>query len=127
MPAQRHAEFARRLHRTLDASGFLIGSGRIGALAEQYDVSRETARKWLGGLALPEMGRLIDLARQHNVSFDWLATGRGSMTGGLSVGDAAAPYMDADETRLLSLVRGLSRKRRKALMAFLEPADRSER
>jgi len=57
MPQPPHAEFARRLHRALDTSGFAAGRRRTGALSEYYGVSRETARKWLGGLALPELDR----------------------------------------------------------------------
>jgi hypothetical protein len=116
-----HAEFARRLHRVLDASGFAVGRRRTGALAEHYDVSRETARKWLGGLALPELDRMIELATDHRASFEWLSTGRGTMKGGpLSVRDAQEKYGDLEEARLMGLVRKLSRKQRRALLDLLE-------
>lgn len=123
MPPARHDAFARRLQRTLDATGFASGRARTGTLAAHFGVSRETARKWLAGLALPELERLIELARRHRVSFEWLATGRGTMAGGgLSLRDTAPRYADADEARLLGLVGRLSRKQRRALLDLLEPS-----
>ena len=62
-----HEDFAQRLRHALDYSGFAKGRARIGALAIQYNVSRETARKWLAGLSLPELQRMIDIAKQQRV------------------------------------------------------------
>lgn len=121
MPAP-YEGFARRLHQALDFVGFDRGRLRTGKLAAHYDVSRETARKWLSGLALPELERLIALSVHTAVSFEWLATGRGDMTTtrlGIRDGDHAA-YMDRDEARLIGLVRQLPPNARKAWITLLE-------
>src|SRR5688500_12935705 len=119
-----HDDFARRLHRSLDYAGFAIGRQRTSALAEEYEVSRETARKWLSGLALPELGRMIDISVRHGVSFEWLATGRGQLKGSLPVSESRARYGDQEELRLLGLLRKLPRRKRQALIALLDEADR---
>lgn len=117
-----HEDFAQRLRHALDYSGFAKGRGRIGALAIQYNVSRETARKWLAGLSLPELQRMIDIAKQQRVSFEWLSTGRGSVDGnGVAVRDAGGQYGDPEELHLAGLVHRLSRKKRRALIDLLEP------
>ncbi|WP_058835323.1 helix-turn-helix domain-containing protein [Luteimonas abyssi] len=121
MTQATHADFAQRLQTALDASGIAAGRRRTATLAELHGVSRETARKWLSGLALPELERMIELALHHHVSFEWLATGRGEPTReGLSVRDASLKYGDPDEARLLHLIRGLSRKQRRALIDLLD-------
>lgn len=111
--------FAKRLNRTLDEAGFALGRRRTAALAQEHDVSRETARKWLTGLSLPELPRMIEIAVRHQVSFEWLATGRGSPRALSAVADTRASYGDPEEARLLGLVRRLSRKRRRALLVLL--------
>lgn len=116
-----HAEFARRLQQALDAAGFAPGRRRTGALAELHGVSRETARKWLVGLSLPELERMMELAIRHHVGFEWLATGRGEPAPeGLGVHDAWLKYGDPEEARLLNLLRALSRKQRRALIDLLD-------
>lgn len=121
-----HKDFAHRLHQALDFAGFPAGRQRTGALSEHYGVSRETARKWLIGLALPELERMIEIAVQQRVSFEWLATGRGNLEGkGLHVREQPSKYEDAEELRLIGLVRRLPRKRRRALIQLLEEPPRS--
>ncbi|SFK95838.1 helix-turn-helix domain-containing protein [Lysobacter sp. cf310] len=121
MSTTPHDEFARRLHQALDFSGFAKGRARTGALASYYGVSRETARKWLIGLALPELERMLSIAVQQHVSFEWLATGRGTIEGkSLSVRDQTTKYSDPDELRLMGLMRKLSRKKRRALIELLD-------
>lgn len=112
-------EFARRLHHALDEAGFEKGRGRTAALATRFNVSRETARKWLTGLALPELERMMALALFSDVSFEWLATGRGSLRGGLRVEDEREAYGDADEQQLIGLVRRMSPVRRRAWLTLL--------
>ena len=115
-----HAEFARRLNWTLDAAGFVAGRHRTSLLSEHHGVSRETARRWLAGLSLPELERMIEIAVHHHVSFEWLATGRGTPKDRkLTVRDAALKYADPEESRLLDIMRGLSRKQRRALIDLL--------
>ena len=111
--------FARRLNRTLDEAGFAVGHRRTSTLAEEHEVSRETARKWLAGLALPELPRMIEIAMRHQVSLDWLATGRGDPRVASAVADIKAGYGDPEEARLLGLLRRLPRKKRRALLVLL--------
>ena len=77
--AAPYEKFADRLRQMLDRARFEEGRGRTGALADRYAVSRETARKWLTGLTLPELARIIELAKDFDASFEWLATGRGQV------------------------------------------------
>lgn len=116
-----HKDFAERLGKALDYAGFPGGAVRIGQLAEQYGVSRETARKWMRGLALPELERMLRLAVQQRISFEWLATGRGTLEGvNLHLREPSGKYEDAEELRLIGAVRKLSRKKRRALLQLLE-------
>ncbi|RPE81598.1 helix-turn-helix domain-containing protein [Vulcaniibacterium tengchongense] len=115
-----HRDFARRLNQALDYSGFAQGRARTGSLAREYDVSRETARKWLRGLSLPELERMLQLALDLQVSFEWLATGRGPLPGKLQVRENGPAYQDQDELRLMGLIRRMPRKKRRALIQLLE-------
>lgn len=121
MRSTPHEDFAQRLQQVLDYSGFPKGRARTGALALRYNVSRETARKWLTGLTLPELTRIISIAEQQNVSLEWLATGRGTLQGeALSVREEPGKYGDPDELHLIGLVRRLTRKKRRALLELLD-------
>lgn len=118
--AAPYEDFADRLRRTLDRARFVEGRGRTGALAHRYAVSRETARKWLTGLTLPELARIIELAKDFDASFEWLATGRGQVH--LGVGeDASFAYrrLTDDEGRLLDAFRSLPESKRRLLVDFL--------
>lgn len=120
MSAQ-HEAFARRLHQALDYAGFDKGRARTGKLAAEFEVSRETARKWLVGDALPELERMIAIAVRMQVSFEWLSTGRGSISAtGIRIGEGPATYMDRDDAKLLGLARQLDAEARKALITLLE-------
>lgn len=116
-----HKDFADRLHQALDYAAFPTDPARTGRLAEEYGVSRETARKWLRGLSLPELERMLQLAIRQRISFEWLATGRGTMEGvDLEVREQPGKYEDAEELRLIGLVRKLPRKKRRALLQLLD-------
>lgn len=117
--AAPYEQFADRLRKALDRAGFVQARGRTGALATRYAVSRETARKWLTGLALPELPRIIELARDFDVSLEWLATGRGSIP--LGVGEASATYrrLTDNEGRLLEAFRKLPESKRQLLVKFI--------
>lgn len=117
--AAPHEHFAGRLRKALDRNGFEQGRGRTSALANRYAVSRETARKWLTGLALPELPRIIELAGDFDVSLEWLATGRGPIPVG--VGETSAVYrrLSDSEIRLLDAFRKLPESRRQSLLKFL--------
>lgn len=119
MTRSSNAAFARRLNRTLDEAGFVVGRRRTAALAQEHEVSRETARKWLVGLALPELPRLIELAVRHQVSFEWLATGRGGPAAPSAIAESRGAYADPEDARLLGVLRRLPRKKRRALIVLL--------
>lgn len=114
--------FAQRLHVAMDLAGMKKGRSRTSELAAVFDVSRETARKWLNDLAMPELERLTEMAGRFGVSFEWLATGRGTPKGFHMVQDATAPYRveNREQARLIGLVGRLPRDQRKALLVLLE-------
>ncbi|MBR8435237.1 helix-turn-helix transcriptional regulator [Burkholderia cenocepacia] len=73
--------FSERLNKVLDACDTPPkGAGRQKTVAERWAVSQKGARKWLEGEAIPESTRLIAMAREYKVSFEWLATGRDPAT-----------------------------------------------
>ncbi|KZC22888.1 DNA-binding protein [Rhodanobacter thiooxydans] len=117
--AAPYEHFASRLRKALDQAGFVPGRGRTSTLATRYAVSRETARKWLTGLALPELPRIIELAKDFDVNLEWLATGRGPAAPG--VGEAGALYrrLSDNESHLLNAFRKLPEAKRQLLVKFL--------
>lgn len=117
--AATYKEFAERLRQMLDRARFEEGRGRTGALADRYAVSRETARKWLAGLTLPELARIIELAKDFDASFEWLATGRGQVH--LAVAEKSPAYrrLTDNESRLLDAFRNLPEPKRRLLVEFL--------
>jgi transcriptional regulator with XRE-family HTH domain len=117
--AAPYENFADRLQQILDRARFEEGRGRTGALADRYAVSRETARKWLNGLNLPELARIIELARDFDASFEWLATGRGQIQ--LAVAEKSAAYrrLTDNESRLLDTFRTMPEAKRRLLVEFL--------
>lgn len=126
MPTAPYQEFAGRLHKALDRARFPADRARTGALANRYAVTRETARKWLAGLALPELERMITLATEFRVSFEWLATGRGSpdldagASGDKVLRENRAPYATDDTLAVLhDWLNGLTVEQRKALLVVI--------
>lgn len=117
--AAPYKDFADRLHLMLDHARFEEGRGRTSALADRYAVSRETARKWLTGLALPELARIIELAKDFDASFDWLATGRGQAHQAVAEKSAAYRRLTESESRLLEAFRKLPEAKRRQLVEFL--------
>lgn len=111
--------FAKRLTRALDHARFPDGRTRTSALAMHFNVSRETARKWLSGIALPEMERMIEMAVDFRVSFEWLATGRGEMTAATRVAETNGSYQDPELQGLLAQVSRLPEVKRRALQLLL--------
>lgn len=117
--AAPYEQFAERLRKALDRAGFEQGRGRTGALAASYAVSRETARKWLTGLALPELPRIIELARDFDVSLEWLVTGRNPVPLGVEETGAVYRRLNDNEGRLLEAFRKLPEPKRQLLVKFL--------
>lgn len=119
-------DFAKRLRWSLDQAQFARGRGRASALALRYGVSRETARKWLNGLALPELERMIELATDFEVSFDWLATGRLPAAGPQATEDPV-PYegtpLSGDEMKVIQRLRRMPRRKLKVLLDLLDILD----
>ena len=114
---QTGQDFADRLDQALTLAGIPRGRSRNGKLATLFYVSRETARLWLKG-RLPALSKLREVARRLDVSLDWLATGRGHPrpTG---AGEKSGSAGDAVEVELFNLIRLMSQKRKRALLALL--------
>ncbi|WP_206860734.1 hypothetical protein [Lysobacter changpingensis] len=120
MPKAPHKEFAKRLHEVWDYAGIAQGRGRTAAVAEYYEVSRESARKWSLGLSIPANERLRAMAVQLGLSYEWISTGRGTMEGKNLVREQPSKYDNPEELRLVGLVRKLPRKKQRALIQLLE-------
>ena len=67
--------FSSRLHQMCADAGMPV-RGRAVALAKLADVSKEAARKWLNGEAIPAMDHVVIIAQHYAVSADWLLTGK---------------------------------------------------
>lgn len=93
-----------------DFAGIKIGGGRPGAVAAAFTVSREAARKWLTGEAMPDGWRILDMADALGVRTEWLLSGKGLMADDKS--------LDADEqlNRLIALYGTMDDDQRKALL-----------
>ena len=115
-----HKEFAKRLGQAWDYGGIPTGRQRVGALCERFEVSRESARKWVLGHSIPAAERLRSVAVQTGVAIEWLSTGRGPMEAKHAVREQPTKYDNAEELRLVGLVRKLPRKKQRALIQLLE-------
>lgn len=73
-------QFAQRLHEVCSDKG-LPERGRQTALAKQFHVTPNAARKWLLGQGLPELEVAIEIATWGGVNLEWLLTGRGLKSG----------------------------------------------
>lgn len=67
---------AVRLSELFASIGFPDERGRAQRIASRFDVSRETARKWLSGEALPETWRLAEFVKHSPYTADYILTGR---------------------------------------------------
>lgn len=96
------AAFSARLNKALDDIGIPHKyKGRQQALVrlmaeEGKKIGQKGVRKWLESEAIPSMDNLISLARAAQVSFEWLATGRGSMKLGSLSDEAVELARDYD-------------------------------
>ena len=113
-----YVAFANRLQLACDEAGVPGGRHRVTAVASHFGVTRETARLWFAGRAMPELTRLIEIATEYHCSLDWLATGRGTPS---RVREKASAYeaLSPQERRVVTAMRGLTAKRRSGLVAFL--------
>jgi hypothetical protein len=83
--------FSNRLHQACEGARLPV-RGRAPYLAKITDVSKEAARKWLSGDAIPAMDHVVILAQHFAVGAEWLLTGQGQP----AIGDAG---MLTDEER----------------------------
>lgn len=95
-----------------------------GELARRVGVHRSAVTQWEGkGGTQPSVEHLAAISMATDVSFEWLATGRGDPLQGLEIEvpavavDYAANEMEA---RLLEVVRRLPRNKRKAVCELVE-------
>lgn len=94
-------------------------------LARRLGVHPSTCIQWeTKGGTTPSMNHLIEAATILGVSLEWLGTGRGEMRLG-GVNEPAAAYqtgaggLTADEHLLIKTYRGLTLKKRKALLELM--------
>lgn len=93
------------------------------ALAKEIGVGPSAVAQWeLPSGTSPTIEHLAHLAVRSGVAFEWLATGRGaSIAVPAAAAEAvAAPARDSAEDRLLATFRRLPRRRRDALLRWLE-------
>jgi transcriptional regulator with XRE-family HTH domain len=111
---QLRTEFSHRLNKVLDDVGFdAKGSGRQVQLGKAIGLTQKGVRKWLEGEGLPELSRLVQIAVHFNVSFEWLATGRGDpYSGGANV---ERPLSDS-AIKIAKLAETLTETQRKQLL-----------
>lgn len=101
-------------------------------LADRLDVTRGAVANWECADAVPAAMRMGKIARATGVSFEWLATGRGTMLPDSPHEEPPTPAVDADfvedpvERQLLEAFRMASlRVRRQAMETLKASARRS--
>jgi hypothetical protein len=127
MVAERYPDFANRLNLACEVAGVESGRHRVSALATAWKVNKETARKWVRGLALPEQHRMQAMAAKYSVSYEWLSTGRGPMIMAAQrlqepMREPYGPLMEISDLRemlLLTKFRELSERKRRALLEII--------
>jgi transcriptional regulator with XRE-family HTH domain len=75
--AELRRQFASRLIEACEDKG-LPERGRQTALAKQFGVSQQAARKWLDGESFPEVDKVIAMAEWLEVNVNWLLQGVGA-------------------------------------------------
>ncbi len=71
-------DFAKRFNEVLDSHGLPPrNQGRIQIVADMFLISHPGAGKWINGLSAPTKARMKDIASRFNVSYEWLAFGKG--------------------------------------------------
>lgn len=89
--------FSERFNTILDLQGIPPrNQGRIQIVADMFLLSHAGAGKWVNGLSTPSKARLKDIANRFNVSYEWLAFGKGNM-------ELEAKVPKADYTMLVKL------------------------
>lgn len=127
MPARPSpfTDFAARLETAFDRTGISAGRSRVTKVANEFGVSRETARLWFAGSAMPELPRLIEIAQFCHVGLEWLATGRGTSMPVVDMvrddpeSSAYVAGLSADERAVVAAMRNLHPQRRRGLVDLL--------
>lgn len=73
-------DFAARISQVLNEKGFAT-RGRAQRIKREggFEVSDRAINKWLSGDAVPDHANKVKLAKYLDVSFEWLASGRGAI------------------------------------------------
>lgn len=95
------------------------------ALARRLGVQRSAVTQWESDAGTtPSVVHLAQIACETRVPFEWLATGRGPgrmEEGALDVAVVVQDYArDEMESRMLEAMRRISRRRRQAMLQFVE-------
>lgn len=78
MATNEKLEFSKRMNIVADMLGVPPkGRNRQTLLGKMFNVSQESARKWLEGESIPQTEKCIEIAKKAKVGFEWLMTGRG--------------------------------------------------
>jgi len=96
-------DFAQRLVEVCEDMN-LPARGRQTQLAKKFGVSQQAARKWLDGIAYPEIDKLVAMADWANINVNWLLQGVGPKHGNRV--DAKALVLD-EAVKLLPRELGL--------------------
>lgn len=105
--------FSRRLHQACDGARLPV-RGRAPYLAKITDVSKEAARKWLSGDAIPAMDHVVILAQHFAVGAEWLLTGMGQP----AIGEAG--MLTDEERRHIERLRRLPSAERARAFRVIE-------
>ncbi len=108
--ADQKAQFALRVHELCDELGIPKGHGRQTYLGKMFDVTPKAARKWLMGLAYPEMALAVRMCVAAEVNLNWFLQGFGPKRGERS---------DSDTLRLAEGLDRLPMENRQAVLEFM--------
>ncbi len=87
------------------------------ALAIILNVSRSALAQWEAGLTRPNLENLTKMSDTLEVSFEWLATGRGNQYTACNLDELSDYELNSEITRLIPR---LTVKRKKAILDILK-------
>lgn len=95
------ADFSQRLAKALKESSLAPDDPRSWRpwMAKRYGVSQEAARKWLSGMAIPEMTKLAKISVDLDKTADYLLTGRGAYDAPVGI------HLSSDEDTVIANYR----------------------
>jgi transcriptional regulator with XRE-family HTH domain len=89
-------------------------------MADKLNVTRTVYTRYESGLFIPNLANLNHMAKQFNVSLDWLLTGNGEMFRPKPVKTAKPLEISGDEREMLELMHKTPTLRYKILLYFQE-------